>query len=178
MTTVRRIDPAEIARIGEIDRSERIAQQYRSRDGTLELVDTDIDAPRWGEPGEHPVQHYVDGWTVIAGRDGAVVFGAFEDDRLVGVAIFDPSHPDGSDIGNLAVLHVSREVRRTGVGRLLSDAVLAAARDAGAARLYVSATPTRATVDFYRSLGFEPLATPDPAMFAREPYDIHLERPP
>src|SRR5437763_5629078 len=42
-------------------------------------------------------------------------------------------------------------------------------------RLYVSATPTRGTVDFYMSCGFEPLVTPDPELFALEPDDIHLD---
>jgi hypothetical protein len=42
--------------------------------------------------------------------------------------------------------------------------------------LYVSATPTRGTVDFYVSQGFTPLATPDERLFALEPEDIHMER--
>jgi hypothetical protein len=49
------------------------------------------------------------------------------------------------------------------------------ARADGARRLYVSATPTRATVDFYLRQGFEPLVVPNEKLFALEPDDIHME---
>jgi len=41
-------------------------------------------------------------------------------------------------------------------------------------RLYISATPTRPTVDFYRGLGAQVLATPDPALPEKERADLHL----
>ena len=51
---------SELHRIVEIDRSEPITQQCTSRGGAVELIDVDIRAPRWGAPGEHTVQHYVE----------------------------------------------------------------------------------------------------------------------
>ena len=77
---------------------------------------------------------------------------------------------------NLAVLHVTRPWRRHSVGRELTDEVVRLARADGAQRLYVSATPTRWTVDFYMSQGFMPLATPDERLIALEPEDVHMER--
>ena len=47
-------------------------------------------------------------------------------------------------------------------------------RTVGARRLYVSATPSGPTVEFYRSHGFEPTDEPDEALFALEPDDIHM----
>ena len=44
----------------------------------------------------------------------------------------------------------------------------------GAQGLYVSATPSRHTVDFYTGLGCELLAVPDPELLRLEPEDIHL----
>ena len=172
MTTLREMSADELARIAEIDRSERITQQYKWREGNLELHDVDIDAPRWGEPGEHSVRYYVDSWRPLI-EAGGVLLGAFDRDRLLGFAVYDPSRPRSG--ANLAVLHVSREYRGRGIGGMLTDAVVRLAREAGKPRLCVSATPTRGTVDFYRGRGFEPLAEPDAELFALEPDDIHLE---
>jgi GNAT superfamily N-acetyltransferase len=138
----------------------------------LEPVDVDIAAPRWGQPGEHSVQHYIDSWNPLL-QSGGVLLGAFDGDRLVGFAIYQPSIAEG--LANFAVLHVTRTHRREGIGRELSNEVIRLARADGAKRLYVSATPTRATVDFYMKQGFEPLATPHERMLALEPDDIHLE---
>jgi GNAT superfamily N-acetyltransferase len=171
VTIVREMAIGELARIAEIDRSEHIAQQYTSRGGVLDLIDVDILAPRWGEPGGRRVQEYVDSWRTLVER-GGVLLGGFDGDRLVGVAIYDRSFPDEPAI--LAVLHVTRSHRRTGIGRALTAAVVRLARLDGASRLYVSATPTRGTVDFYRREGFEPLATPNEKLRMLEPEDIHM----
>jgi GNAT superfamily N-acetyltransferase len=162
----------ELDRIAEIDRSEHITQQYKFRGGALELIDVDIRAPRWGEPGEHTVQHYVDSWRPLL-ESGGVLLGAFDGDRLVGFAIYQPSLSEG--LANFAVLHVTRTHRREGIGCELTKEVVGLARADGAQRLYISATPSRATVDFYTKQGFEPLATPNERMFALEPDDIHME---
>jgi GNAT superfamily N-acetyltransferase len=163
---------SELERIGEIDRSERITQQYRWLEGRLELTDVDIRAPRWGEPGEHTVQYYHDSWKPAL-ESGGVLLGAFENDRLVGFAIYDPGWSGGPP--RLAALFVSRVDRGRGIGSGLTDEVVRVARAGGAQRLYVSATPTRSTVDFYLARGFEPLITPDARLFAIEPDDIHME---
>ena len=60
----------------------------------------------------------------------------------------------------LAYLYVSRAYRGRGVGTKLFEAVLPFAREAGARALYVSATPTENTVDFYLNRGC--LLTPEP----------------
>lgn len=174
MTTVREMAIAEIVRIAEIDRSEHITQQYQSRKGVLALIDVDIQAPRWGDPGARPLQEYVDEWRTLVERGGALL-GAFDADRLVGVAIYDRSFP--GEPARFAVLHVTRSHRRKGIGGALTREVVRVARLDAAERLYVSATPTRATVDFYLSHGFEPLATPNERLLALEPEDIHLALP-
>jgi predicted N-acetyltransferase YhbS len=71
---------------------------------------------------------------------------------------------------------VTKPWRRHGIGCELTNEVVRLARTDGAQRLYVSATPTRGTVDFYMSQGFKPLATPHERLFALEPDDIHMER--
>ena len=74
----------------------------------------------------------------------------------------------------LSFLHVSAELRGTGVGKELFERTRAEAKLRGAKRMYVSATPTESTVRFYLSRGCEVLAEPDARLFASEPEDIHL----
>lgn len=171
MTHVREMATVELARIGEIDRSEHIEQQYRSRDGSLDLIDVDIRAPRWDEPGERTVQEYADSWRTLLER-GGVLLGAFDCERLVGIAIYDRAFP--GEPARCAVLHVTKSHRRRGIGGALISRIVQLARADEAPRLYVSATPTRGTVDFYLSEGFDVLATPNERLLALEPEDIHL----
>ena len=172
MTTIRLMAGSELGRIAEIDRSEHIMQLYTSHGGVLELVDVDIRAPRWGEPGERSVRDYVESWKQLLDGGGALI-GAFDGDRLVGFAIYQPLLGEG--FANFAVLHVTRTHRHNGIGCQLTKEVVRLARAEGAQRLYVSATPTRSTVDFYMRRGFSPLATPNERLFALEPDDIHME---
>lgn len=170
-TSIRRLDIAELSRIGEIDRSEHITQQYVMRDRALELVDVDIRAPRWGRPGQHSVEHYIELWSSRI-EAGGVGLGAFDGEALVGIAVYQRPR-DGR--AALSALFVSRSHRGVGVGRGLVEEVVALARADGAQRLYVSSTPTSKTVDFYRRRGFEVLGAPEQWMLDLEPDDIHLE---
>ena len=81
-----------------------------------------------------------------------------------------------SGVAYLATLYVTDAARGSGVGSALVKAVLQTAREQGATDLYVSATPTRETVDFYLAQGFVRLATPNPRLIELEPDDIHLQR--
>lgn len=171
MTSIRELPASALHRIREIDRSERITQQYTSVGGTLVLHDVDLQASRWGEPGAARFEELLGNWRPLL-ADGGVLLGAFDDERLVGFAIYRPVLSEG--VANLAVLHVTRTHRRRGIARALTRTIIDRARIDGARQLYVSATPTRGTVDFYLGQGFIPLATPDAEMFALEPEDIHM----
>jgi hypothetical protein len=47
-------------------------------------------------------------------------------------------------------------------------------RARGAALLYISATPTENTIDFYRGCGAVVNPAPDAVLYAQEPDDIHM----
>jgi len=166
---------AELARIGEIDRSEHVTREYAYRRGSLEARAVDVWVPPWSptDAGEHSVRGRVEAWQPILARGGTLV-GAFDGDGLVGVAIYRPRLT--LDTANLAVLHVSRGHRRNGIASRLTEEVVRLARADGARRLYVSATPSVPTVEFYRSRGFEPTDEPNEELFALEPDDIHMLR--
>jgi GNAT superfamily N-acetyltransferase len=103
---------------------------------------------------------------------GGTAFGAFEDGKLIGVAVLRTRLT--ADTDQLASLYIDRAFRRSGVGRELVDRVVDTAREGGAVNLYVSAAPSESAVSFYLSRGFTPLAEPHPVLFELEPDDIHM----
>ena len=78
------------------------------------------------------------------------------------------------DTVDLTFIHVSRELRGSGVGGELFDRTVARARERGAKRVYVSSSDSRNTVDFYTRRGLRLAEPPDPGLLALEPADIHL----
>ena len=69
----------------------------------------------------------------------------------------------------------SGSARRSGTRPLRASGEAAAiARERGARLLYVSATPTENTVNFYLRRGCILATPPDPELLALEPDDIHL----
>jgi len=101
-----------------------------------------------------------------------VVIGAFDDDLLVGMAVFRPHL--SADMSELAGLWVSRGYRRQRVASRLVYEVEELAREVGSTRLYVSAMPSQAAVRFYRSRGFRPTPDVNPELYEREPEDVHM----
>jgi ribosomal protein S18 acetylase RimI-like enzyme len=77
-------------------------------------------------------------------------------------------------MAQLAYLHVSAPYRRLGIASRITSRLLALARESGATRVYVSATPSQSAVEFYRGVGFEPVSEPLPDLYALEPKDIHM----
>jgi GNAT superfamily N-acetyltransferase len=171
--TIRHVDASELERLGEIDRSEHVTLEYAYRRGVLEARAVDVRVPTWSRSGEHEhsVRSQIAAWRPLLERGGTLV-GTFDAGALVGIAIYRPRLAVG--MANLAVLHVSRSRRRQGVGSLLATEVARLARADGARWLYVSATPSAPTVEFYRRHGFEPTDEPNDTLFALEPDDIHM----
>ncbi len=159
--------------IARIDRSEHVQVQYRVRDGQLVKAPVVMEhIPAWSvDGGEHSITEMVEFWTPIVER-GATLLGVFTDDELAGLAIVDPAFEPS--LAWLALLHVSRPHRRSGAATALWAEAARLGTDAGAASMYVSATPTGSAVGFYLNRGCR-LADPvHPALFEHEPEDIHL----
>lgn len=171
---VRTLGIADVGLIARIDRSEHVDVEYTVIDGRLiERPVSMTEIPPWDPvgTGPHSVAAEVAFCTpLVAG--GAALLGAFEGDRLLGLAVvngsFEPS------LAWLAFFHVSRPDRRRGVGAALWSAATRVAVAAGAESMYVSAVPTGSAVGFYLSRG---CALADPVhrvLYAREPDDVHL----
>lgn len=161
----------EIEKIWTIDRSEVHHHVYRMRDGTLVLTRAYFEIPGWalGMAEEETPR-----LRACFDRGGAFL-GTFDQDQLVGAAVVDTVLLGAArDQVQLRELYVSRAYRGQGVGTQLFEAARQVARAQGAKFLYVSATPTENTVNFYLRRGCRLATPPDPDLLALEPNDIHL----
>lgn len=162
----------EIETLWSIDRSEVIEHVYRLDRGGLVLEPRRIDVRGW-PPGE--AEKYTPLLVECFDR-GGWFHGLFDGGLLVGVAVLESKRiGPREDRLQLKFLHVSRAYRGRGLGRRLFALAKAEARARGARGMYVSATPSQHTIDFYRQLGCVVAREPDPDLLALEPEDIHLE---
>lgn len=162
----------EIEQVWTIDRSEVIDHIYYYDQGTLVLKPEHYNLDGW-PPGETEATTPM---LIDCFARGGWFYGLFDDERLIGAAILD-SQWLGRERNRLQLkfLHVSKSYRKQGLGRRLFALAQAEARERGAQRLYISAAPSKNTVDFYQRLGCVLTREVEPDLFALEPKDIHLE---
>jgi GNAT superfamily N-acetyltransferase len=171
---MRRLARDEVELIWSIDRSEVHHHVYELRDGELVRRAAYFEIPGWRPESlekETPV-------LLDCFDRGGTFLGVFDAQALVGMGVLESAGVgrDGDQM-QLAYLYVSRSHRGRGVGTRLFDAAASVAREARANALYVSATPTENTVDFYLNRGCVLASEPDPRLLAAEPDDIHLLYP-
>jgi predicted N-acetyltransferase YhbS len=162
----------EIPHIWQIDRREVIENVYYLREGKLVLEPEHYDMQGW-PPGEAEVytSHLLDCYD-----RGGTFWGAFENNALIGVSILESKFIGSQqDTLQLKFLHVSRDFRKRGIASTLFNLAVETARDLGAKKLYISATPSEHTINYYLRLGCVLATEIDPELFALEPEDIHLE---
>jgi predicted N-acetyltransferase YhbS len=169
---IRELTRSEVERVWQIDRREVIEKVYHMRDGRLTLETDFYDMQGW-PPGEAKLYTPI----LLDCYDRSGFFcGAFDGNALAGVAILE-SRFVGSrkDQLQLKFLHVGRPYRRMGLGKTLFECAAQRAREMGAKKLYISATPSENTIGFYMHLGCTLAGEIDAELFALEPEDIHLE---
>jgi ribosomal protein S18 acetylase RimI-like enzyme len=173
MIDIKIVEKSELGRIAELDRSEHVTLGYTYRDGKLEAEKVDWHVPRWfaDDHPHHSVPGHVRDWLPLL-EEGGTLWGAFDGDLLVGMAIFRPGLT--GTMAQLAVLHVSKDYRRKGIATRLTAEVIRQAGEDGARQLYVSATPSESAVGFYQKQGFQLVEKPHPELYALEPEDIHM----
>lgn len=168
---IRIMSLAEVDRVAEIDRSEHITHKYVYQSGELKLIPHEINVPRW--QGDW-LKENIEDWSAHVAA-GSTMLGAFVDDVFAGFAIvghnFIGEHHDQIQ---LVVLHVSRPYRRQGIAAKLVEIASQMAKERGAAYLYISASETEGTVNFYLKQGCFLAPKVDPELYALEPNDIHL----
>jgi len=168
----RELQRDEIETVWSIDRSEWIENVYALVDGELLLRPDPFDLQGW-PAGEQ--QCYTPLLAACYER-GGWFYGLFDEARLVAVAALENKLIGARhDLLQLKFLQVSRPYRGQGLGKRLFELAAGRARAQGAGGLYVSATPSEHTIDFYLRRGCRLIHEPDPELWALEPEDIHLE---
>jgi len=168
---MRRLTRDEIELIWTIDRSEVHSHIYEVRAGRLVRRPRYFEVPGW--PDDAPEKE-TPALLDCFDRGGSFL-GVFAAGAISGSAVLESARIGRShDQLQLAYLYVSRPYRGRGVGMQLFEAAVSLAREAGANALYVSATPTENTVDFYLGRGCVLALEPDASLLAAEPDDIHL----
>lgn len=169
---IRKITKNEIGTIWQIDRSEVIEAIYYLRNGTLVLKPEHYAISGW-PPGE------AETYTPILHNcfdRGGTFYGAFEGSEMIGVAVLESKFiGKAKDQLQLKFLHVSNRHRKQGWGTRLFEKAVERARELGASRLYISATPSENTINFYLHLGCQVTQELDQELFELEPEDIHLD---
>ena len=169
---IRLLQRDEIPLIWEIDRREVVENIYYLNKGELVLKPDYFDIQGW-PPGEAELYTPI---LLDCYERGGMFWGAFENDKLMGVSILESKFTGSShDTLQLKFLHVSRDCRKQGLGTKLFNIAVEKARELGAQKLYISATPSENTVNYYMRLGCVLAKEIEPELFALEPEDIHLE---
>lgn len=166
----------DLGALSLIDRSEEVRLAYRVVAGRLEPYPVEWTIPPWDAvgTGEHSVAIRAGFLMSVVERGGRVLTARLGGD-VAGVAVVEAGFEP--DLAWLTFLHVGRPFRRRGAASALWDAAAALAADAGASRVYVSATPTESAVGFYLSRGCVLADPPHPGLFDLEPEDVHLVAP-
>ncbi len=174
MITGRELTREEIGQIWDIDRSEIIENIYYPENEGLVLKPEYYNMTGW-PPGE--AELYTPLLLDCFDRHGWF-YGLFDDGRIIGVVVLESKFIGSrKDLLQLKFLHVSSAYRKQGLGHRLYELARDRARTLGAKGLYISATPSENTVNFYMRLGSVVTKEPDPQLFQLEPEDIHLECP-
>ena len=168
---VSELPPSALARLAEIDRTEHVTAAYRTVGERLVRYGVDWHIEPWDESQIAAFKTALTADLEVGGAYLAVEVAG----RLAGVAVLGNRRLGPRDaLVELCFLHVSAEHRGHGIGTRLIEAAVERARRSGADGMYISATRTASTVDFYRARGAILAVPPDAERLAREPVDIHL----
>lgn len=109
---------------------------------------------------------------------GGFVYAAFVDGALKGFVSVEPELFGGENrYLDLSSIHVSEDMRRNGIGRILFHAAKEWAAQNGASKLYISAHSAVESQAFYKSMGCVEAALYNKKHADAEPYDCQLECP-
>jgi predicted N-acetyltransferase YhbS len=162
----------EIPLIWQIDRREIVENIYVLRSGELVLKPDYFEIRKW-PPDEEELYTPI---LLDCYDRGGTFWGAFEKDILVGTAVLESKFIGSrKDMLQLKFLHVSHDYRKQGIASTLFKLAVEKARPLGAKKLYISATPSEHTVNYYMQLGCVLATEIDPELFSLEAEDIHLE---
>lgn len=151
MLTFRNIELEEINRslFGHFIRRQEVVKCWRHEKGEWVIRD-DPFTDDWSE----------EDYAVLIGclkntvKTGGFVYGAFRDGELKGFVSVEPGLFGGEQrYIDLSSIHVSEEMRGSGIGRTLFEAAKGWAKKQGARKLYISAHSAVESQAFYKKMG-------------------------
>ncbi|MFC2082506.1 GNAT family N-acetyltransferase [Candidatus Bipolaricaulota bacterium] len=153
---IRRADVSEIARIGEIDRTESVEVEFLCRlaqDGrSIEMVEQRLEPPKittdWDDEG---VRRRAAWWTREV-EEGGVMFVAELDAKLIGIAILGPPKP--GKCAEIVSMFVDTQHRGNGLGKQLIQRLEDEGRARGIESIYVGSNENANALGFYQSVGY------------------------
>ena len=169
--TYRALERDEIInKLDEIDSHETIEDIYYFRDGKVVLEKEYREFKNfdtWPERFEDLTEDYDNGYTLL---------GAFDGEKLVGLACMRGNLiGKNNDTLNLSTCLISKNYRKQGIATKLIDMLKERARRLNAKKMYVSAAPSKNTVNFYMGIGFQVTNEPIKEIFDENPTDIQME---
>lgn len=168
----RLVERDEIELVRKMNRSEIIDHIYYYENGSLILKKEHHEIEGWFPSNlEDIIKNLYD----LYDQNG-FVFGTFDDQKLIGIVALD-SHFIGNnkDQLQLSFLHTDANYRSKGIGGRLIRRAIDKAKDMGAKKLYISATPSENTINFYMHLGCTLTKELNQMLYELEPEDIHLD---
>jgi len=169
---IRELTRSEVPYIWQINRREVIENIYYLNAGKLVLKPEHYNMRGWptGDP-EHYTPILVDCFD-----RGGHFWGAFSGELLVGAVVLENRFiGSAKDTLQMKFLHVSNHYRRQGLGKKLFFLAAEKALELEAKKLYISATPSKNTVNFYLDLGCILASELNEELYTLEPDNIHLE---
>jgi len=154
------------------NRYQEVKKCWRRQNGEWALVDH----PFIEDWDEEKKSELADEYLPSIIRDGGVVIGAFDGEKMVGFAAV-----QGKPIGakkqylQLASLQVSNEYRGKGIGKTLFGMCVCAIKKLDVPKMYISAHSSEESQAFYRAVGCVLAEELIPELYAKEPFDVHLE---
>ena len=169
---IRAVKRNEIEEIRIIDRSEIINQIYYYKNSKLILKNEYYNVTGW-EPNK--IERNINNLYELYDRGGSF-FGIFQEEKIVGIVALECRFI-GSNNDQLQVvfLHIDNNYRKKGYGKILMNQAKERAKELGAKKLYISATPSKNTVDFYMYIECKLASEINADLYQLEPNDIHLE---
>ncbi|MHB1392492.1 MAG: GNAT family N-acetyltransferase [Clostridia bacterium] len=121
------------------------------------------------------IYQYSEGLKKTILYEGAV-FAAFDKDILVGFASLEHNYfGSENQYIQLSMIHITRNYRNLGIGKVLFELCINKAKEFGAEKLYISASSCENGQSFYKKMGCVPADEINQKLFELEPYDCHME---
>lgn len=163
----KKLSTEDLEHVYHIDRSENVETMYRPAGKNLEAYDDSVEVSSDPAFWDNLLAWWKDELTA-----GAEAFGAYDGEKMAGIAMIKHGVRDGVD--QIISMYVGAEYRLSGIAKSLYFELEDSARASGAKKLFVSTAPTGSAVGFYLSQKFQFDAGSSCSIDQDEDYEIPM----